>query len=107
MALETVDGDRELLGKMIEGFLGQQQSLVAELREALEAGDLPVVKRVAHTVGGSLRSFEGARVVALANDLEDRCREGPSDQVAAAWRSLEGELAEVLVELHDWVRKQG
>ena len=43
-ALETVDGDRELLGKVIDGFLGQQPALVAELREALGAGDLPVVK---------------------------------------------------------------
>ena len=102
-ALETVDGDRELLGKMIEGFVGQQPALVAELREALRGGDLPVVRRVAHTIGGSLRSFDGARVVALAHDLEDRCREGAADQAAATWRALEQELAEVMVELRDRV----
>ena len=106
-ALETVDGDRELLGKVIEGFAGQQPDLVAELREALQAGDLPVVKRVAHTIGGSLRSFDGARVVALANDLEDRCREGSADEAAAAWRALEPELAEVMAELRDWFGKPG
>ena len=102
-ALETVDGDRELLGKMIEGFVGQQPALVDELREALREGDLPVARRVAHTIGGSLRSFDGARVVALANDLEDRCREGAADQAAATWRALEQELAEVMVELRDRV----
>ena len=105
-ALETVDGDRELLGKMLEGFLGQQPALVAELREAFRATDLPVVKRVAHTIGGSLRSFDGARVVALANDLEDRCRAGSAAEAAAAWDALERELAEVVVDLRDWVRKQ-
>ena len=104
-ALDTVDGDRELLGKMIDGFVGQQPALVAELREALRAGDLPVVERVAHTIGGSLRSFDGARVVALANDLEDRCREGSVDEAAAAWRGLEPELAEVMAELLDRVGK--
>ena len=105
-ALETVDGDRELLGKMIEGFVGQQPALVTELRKALTAGDLPVVQRVAHTIGGSLRSFEGAGVVALANDLEDRCREGSADRAAAAWRALEPELAEVMAELRDRVGNQ-
>ena len=104
-ALETVDGDRELLDKMLDGFVGQQPALVAELREALRAGDLPVVGRVAHTIGGSLRSFDGARVVALANDLEDRCREGAVDAAAAAWRALEPELAEVMAELLDRVGK--
>ncbi len=105
-ALETVDGDRELLGKMLEGFLGQQPALVAELREAFRATDLPVVRRVAHTIGGSLRSFDGARVVALANDLEDRCRAGSAAEAAAAWDALERELAEVVVDLRDWVGKQ-
>ena len=105
-ALETVDGDRELLGLVIGGFLGQEPALVAELREALGAGDLSVVRRVAHTLGGSLRSFQRARVVTLANALEDRCHEGPSDEVAAAWRALESELAEVVVELREWVRTQ-
>ena len=105
-ALEAVDGDRELLGKVIDGFLGQQPALLAELREALAAGDLPVVKRVAHTVGGSLRLFQGARVVALANDLEDRCRAGSSEAVEAAWRTLDPELAAVVVELREWLRNQ-
>ena len=77
-ALESVEGDRELLRRVVDGFLGQQPALCAELREALEAGDLPVVQRVAHTVGGSLRLFHGARVVDLANDLEDCCRDGES-----------------------------
>ena len=105
-AIEAVDGDRELLGKVIEGFLGQQPALLAELREALATGNLPVAKRVAHTVGGSLRMFHGARVVALANDLEDRCQAGSSDDVEAAWRTLDPELATVVVELTDWLRNQ-
>ena len=103
-ALEAVDGDRELLGKVMEGFLRQQPDLLAELRDALAAGDLHVVKRVAHTVGGSLRLFHGARVVALANELEDRCQSGSPDAAEAAWRILDPELAGVVVELRNWLR---
>ena len=105
-ALEAVDGDRELLGKVIEGFLGQQPALRAELEAALEAGDLPVARRAAHTVGGALRLFHGARVVALANDLEDRCRTGTPEQAAACWRALEPELAAAADELRERVRNR-
>ena len=98
-ALEAVGGDRELLAKVIGGFLGQHPAFVAELRTALAAGDLPVARRVAHTVAGSLRSFDGARVVTLAEALEDRCREGAPAPAAAAWDALEPELEAVVAEL--------
>ena len=91
---------------MVEGFLGQQPALRAELEAALEAGDLPVARRVAHTVGGALRLFHGARVVALANDLEDRCRTGTPEQAAACWRALEPELAAAADELRERVRNR-
>ena len=106
-ALESVGGDDELLTKVIGGFLGQHPALVAELRTALEAGDLPVVRRVAHTVAGSLRSFDGARVVALAAALEDRCLEGAPALVADAWGALEPELDAVVGELRERVQGAG
>ena len=106
-ALETVGGDRELLATVIDGFLGQHPSLIAELRTALGAGDLPVVRRVAHTIAGSLRSFEGARVVALAEVLEDRCREGAAGPAADAWRELEPVLETTVGELREGVPGAG
>ena len=106
-ALECVGDDDELLAKVIGGFLGQHPSLIAELRTALQAGDLPVVRRVAHTIAGSLRSFDGARVVTLAEALEDRCREGAPVPVAVAWDVLEPELDAVVGELRDRVQGAG
>ena len=105
-ALESVEGDRELLRKVVDGFLGQQPSLCAELRAALQAGDLPVVQRVAHTVGGALRLFHGARVVCLASDLEDCCRDGAPGRAEACWQALDRELAAVVGELRDWIKSQ-
>ena len=105
-ALETVDGDRELLGLVIGGFLGQEPALVAELREALGAGDLSVVRRVAHTLGGSLRSFQrGARRHSGERSGGPVSR-GPSTRWRQRGRALESELAEVVVELREWVRTQ-
>ena len=102
-ALETVDGDHELLAKVIQGFLGQRPSLVAELRDALPTLDLDVIQRVAHTIGGSLRLFEGSRIVALAGQLEETCRAGSSDRVDQMWRALEAELEVVVDELVGFV----
>ena len=102
-ALATVDGDRELLGKVVQGFLGQQASLVAELRDALRTSNLGIVQRVAHTIGGSLRLFEGSQVVERAEQLEEVCRAGSSDHVEQAWRALEVELDAVVPELHGFV----
>ena len=102
-ALATVDGDRELLGKVVQGFLGQQPSLFAEVREALPTPDLTVVQRVAHTIGGSLRLFAGSRVVERAGQLEELCLAGSSDRVVDAWGALEVELEAVTPELHRFV----
>ena len=90
---------------MLRGFLDQHSSLVAELRDALQAGDTPVVRRVAHTIGGSLRLFHGARVVTLAQELEDLCLAGSLDQLPAGWRALDAALAAVVTDIRGWVKK--
>ena len=105
VALATVDGNRELLGKVVRGFLGQQPSLVAELTAALRTPDLRVVQRVAHTIGGSLRLLEGSRVVERASQLEELCRAGSSDRVDDAWGALEVELEAVVPELRRFVNE--
>ena len=102
-ALASVDGDRQLLAKVIEGFLGQEPSLVAELRAALSTLDLSVIQRVAHTIGGSLRLFEGSRIVERAGLLEETCRAGSSDRVDQEWRDLDAELKVVVSELRRFV----
>jgi PAS domain S-box-containing protein len=104
-ALQAVDGDHQLLKKVLRGFLDQHSSLVAELRDALQAGDTPVVRRVAHTIGGSLRLFHGARVVTLAQELEDLCLAGSLDQLPAGWRALDAALAAVVTDIRGWVKK--
>ncbi|MCY3843320.1 MAG: ATP-binding protein [Acidobacteria bacterium] len=102
-AVESLDGDRELLGAVLDGFLGQHASLAAELRDAIAADDRPVARRVAHTIGGSLRMFRDARVVALAETLEDRCRGERPEDVTTAWRDLAPELDATVAEIRAWV----
>ena len=104
-AVESLDGDRELLRAVLDGFLGQHPALVSELEAGIAADDRPTVRRVAHTIGGSLRMFGDARVVALAEVLEDGCRGGEPEPVTAAWQALAPELDAVVNEIRDWVGK--
>ena len=101
-AVDAVEGDRVLLGKVVRGFLDQYPSLVAELKAGLDVSDLPAVQRVAHTLGGSLRMFDGTRVVDLARQLESVCRNGVRDEAATAWRLLREELDAVEPELRSF-----
>ena len=102
-AVEALDGDRDLLQAVLDGFLGQHPSLMTELREAIATDDRSTARRVAHTIGGSLRMFPDARVVALAEALEDRCRDDRPTQVTTAWRALDPELDAVVAEIRAWV----
>ena len=102
-ALRATDDDHELLRTVLNGYLGQQDALLDELRGALGRNDLAVVRRVAHTIAGSLRLFKGARVVALAHELEDRAHAGDSGAAARAWVVLEPELARVDGVLRTWI----
>ncbi|MXZ70819.1 MAG: PAS domain-containing protein [Acidobacteria bacterium] len=102
-ALDAVDGDSELLRRVIGGYLGQQTALVDELRAALTGNDPAVARRAAHTIAGSLRLFEEARVVALAHELEDRARDGDLEGAVRVWTSLEPELNAVETELRAWI----
>ena len=90
---------------MLDGFLGQHPALVSELEAGIATDDRPTVRRVAHTIGGSLRMFGDARVVALAEVLEDGCRGGEPEPVTAAWQALAPELDAVVNEIRDWVGK--
>ena len=104
-AIESLDGDRELLRAVLDGFLGQHASLTAELRDAIAADDRPTAGRVAHTIAGSLRMFRDARAVALAEALEDTCRSAGPEPVTAAWRALAPELDSAVAEIRAWAGK--
>src|SRR5262249_27846518 len=59
-ALQYVAGDEKLLRELVELFDGDCQQLLAELDDALARGELPRLRRVAHTLKSSLDLF-GAR----------------------------------------------
>lgn len=73
-ALEAVGGDRTILKDVIEAILQECPKLLPELGQAIRTGDAATVRRVAHTVKGSLRLFELPFLYCQAAQLEEKGR---------------------------------
>jgi PAS domain S-box-containing protein len=86
-ALEYVGGDRKMLRDLVAIFLDEYPRWLDELRQAIRARDLPVIKRVAHNFKGSMRLLGARPVQEAAFVLDLKARDGnlsEADQAAAA-----------------------
>jgi HPt (histidine-containing phosphotransfer) domain-containing protein len=95
-ALAWVDGDRGLLEELLAVFREECPVQLRALRAAVEAADGPLVRRLAHTVKGSVASLGAARARDLAETLEHLGQAGTLDRAPGALAGLEAELARVL-----------
>ncbi len=87
-ALETVGGDRKLLGELIELFELDSQKLLGELSRAVRAEDSAEVLRTSHSLKGALRHLGCRSAADVAWEIEQR---GEQQEV----RGLEPKIAEL------------
>jgi CheY-like chemotaxis protein/HPt (histidine-containing phosphotransfer) domain-containing protein len=100
LALESVEGDEELLRDVIAVFLEECPQLLRDLALAVQTQDSSTLRRQAHTIKGATRIFGNVRVTELAKLLEDRgCKSSFDDA-----ESLLVELSEATQGLIDGLR---
>jgi two-component system, sensor histidine kinase and response regulator len=92
-ALVRVEGDGELLRKMISLFFAQAQKLLPEIRSAGERGDGKALERFAHKLKGSMGSFGAGRASEAALRLEIMGRNGNFARAEESLADLEREVA--------------
>ena len=92
LALERVDGDRELLGEIIDLFFQDVGSLVQDLEQAVGAKDAEAIMRTAHRLKGSVATFAAKPATEAALRLETMGRSGDVSGVEAAFSALQAEL---------------
>lgn len=100
-ALDAVEGDRELLRRMVDVFILQAPELLTQIRDAGARGDTPGLERSAHKLRGSLSNFAAIKSHDAAFRLEELGRAGRVDAVPEAQEALDtamAELQEVLIE---------
>ena len=99
VALERLGGDEDLLSEIAGLVLEDTQHLMAEIRQAVCAGDAEGLQRAAHTLKGSVGNFCAERTFQAACRLEMIGRSGDLAGAADALRNLESELDTLTPEL--------
>ncbi len=92
LALKAADGDVDLLRDVLEAFLEEYPTLLAELEPALKAGDSAVVQRASHTIKGTLRLFGNVPSKELAERLEEMGASGSLDDAPKTYEALKQSL---------------
>jgi HPt (histidine-containing phosphotransfer) domain-containing protein len=91
--LEVIGGDRSNLLELIDSFIAEMPSLLAEMTAAAARGEASALGRTAHTMKSSARDFGALALAELCRRLEEQCRSGqpedPNLQVAAIALELE------------------
>lgn len=103
-ALETTDGDEELLRDVIEAFLVEYPQRLAELEMAFTKQDWMTARRAAHTIKGTLRIFGDDQSKQKAVHLETLCQADSSTDWMPGLRSLEQSLRELDGQLREYLR---
>ena len=94
-ALQSVDGDRELLVEMAVLFLQDSARLLGDIELAVQAGDAAGLHRSAHTLKGSVANFAAEEAYQTALQLESIGKSGDLTGAPARYAALAAEIHRV------------
>ncbi len=94
-ALEALDGNRQLLGELVAIFREECPKLQTEIETALACGDLPSLRRAAHTLKSSLAHLAAGRARTTAEAMETNARQQNLQGAGELWPRLQAELEEL------------
>jgi CheY-like chemotaxis protein len=95
-ALAYVDGDVDLLREMAETFLADYPLRLAEIHQAIAAGDSRALMRAAHSLKGGVGCFAAKPTYDAALCLEMMGHGGDLSQAQDACATLEAELSRLV-----------
>lgn len=96
--LDRMMGDRDMFARVLARFRNDYRDSAARLRAALDAGDLTLAQRLAHTLKGAAAMIEADGLRREALGIEQALRTGLAPDGAAFGR-LEAELGRVMTQL--------
>ena len=91
--LETLEGDRAMVLRLIDVFLGELPELRRTLAAGVQGQDCEVVARVGHRLRGSLSVFGARGTEVCVSRLEEAARAGDSGALAGLHRDADHHLA--------------
>lgn len=102
--LDRVDNDVSFLAETVQMLETDGQSLVVEIRKAVEAADPPAVGRAAHALKGMISNFCSPRTQECALELERLGKAGDLSAAPAALEQLNERLGALIAELRQFVQ---
>jgi PAS domain S-box-containing protein len=94
--LARFDGNRKLLGSLIETFQHDCPKMMTKIRAALSARDPRMLAEAAHALKGSVGNFGPSSAFETAREIEKTGREGKLDGAWELYATLEDDLARFL-----------
>jgi PAS domain S-box-containing protein len=104
-AVDKLGGDEELLKELAGVFLEEWPRWRADVGHALAGRDAVRLRRLAHTLKGSLGQFEASAAVATAQRLEETGKRGNLDEARDLWLSLEQEIEQLRPVVADFAQR--
>jgi two-component system sensor histidine kinase/response regulator len=94
-ALRKVGGDRALLEELAGAFRAESQTLLNQLRDAIETNDAAGVRRAAHTLKGAAGVFGAYSACETAKQLESAGTSDDLSQAAEWFATLQAEIEQL------------
>jgi two-component system sensor histidine kinase/response regulator len=98
LALQRMDGDRELLEEIARLFADEWPKNAAEIEAALNAEDVTLLEGLAHGLKGASANVGAKRLSTAAFDLEKLARARNLKELPAHWEIVKQEAARLLGE---------
>ena len=86
-ALHAVGGDADLLREVMDAFLMETEELIGQLKELIEQQNAAEIRRLAHTIKGSLRMFGESEALVRAERLEQLAKQDDLGEAPQRWNS--------------------
>jgi HPt (histidine-containing phosphotransfer) domain-containing protein len=101
--LTQVDGDTELLRRMVSIFLADAPQRLEAIRAAVESNNAESLARLAHRFKGAVSNFSSEAVTHAALHLETLARERDLSNACAAYQDLENMVERLTPELTELI----
>jgi signal transduction histidine kinase/CheY-like chemotaxis protein/HPt (histidine-containing phosphotransfer) domain-containing protein len=106
-ALKRVSGDEATLKELAELFCREAPLQLRDIYRAVETGDLPTVRRLAHALKGAADIFCSRDCVAAAWQLESHARDGATAQCRDDLEDFDHKVQRLLIALQTLPTVQG
>jgi len=96
--LKQMSGD-DFINELIDTFLEDAPTMIAEIKSALGANDAETFRRAAHSMKSNAATFGASQLAALAKELEMLGKESKLNETGDRLKALEEAYASVQSEL--------